>query len=1250
MNRGLNLNVDKNLEVTKIYHMADIHIRKQFHRRKEYQDVFERLYMILRSRNDGNSIIVICGDLFFEKDDFNNYSMDDAFVFLENLADIMPVVIIAGNHDSVTSKDEVIDSISTISKRVYRRNKLYYLQKSGVYDIFMNIIFGVSSFIDDKFIEAKEIKSNKIKIALFHGSVKGSKLQNNIEMEIYEKELSEFNGYDYVLLGDIHKFQYLGKNKRAAYPSSLIQQSHGEDLYDHGFIEWNLMNGASEFIRVDNDYGYLTINIDDGKNIQLPPKMPKNCRLYTNFKGITKNDCSKILKELKTSMGINIIENRYNEILDNGILKNVDREKDIQNIKNIENQNKLIINYCQDILKLDKESIRNILALNKRLNSSINYKELAKGKKWKLLTLRFSNMFIYGENNFIDFTKKSGIIGLISPNYSGKSSVIDIIIFALFNKIMRGSEKQSDLLNIYKNIFMCEVEISIDKNKYKILKTSKTTKIYDPTSLRVDVEIFQEINGKYVYLFDKSPDVQKDKTDKLKTLKLDFIKDIVGDKDHFLYTHVLLQRGENFKDQSPTKRIKYLEKVFGIDIFNNLEMACKQEKVDYQKKSDELAKKINKRNPDEIKSNISLDYKKLEEIESKLSSIGKEIDNIKKLIKINCEKKTIDIDFKKIEKYKDTTETTIQKWNDEYLDYDKKINTLIKSEKNLNENINEFNKKYSKEIINKIQKDNEQFENKIISEIDDISLKIKKLLNKKKDMLVIDKKEDVLKLEKEKKNEEKNINNDIKKFNELIKDLEKSIEDVKNADEINRNYDLLLKLKNDKKSLEKDKMFIELKIEEMVEICKEFENFNFDPNCKYCVENPFTKRAQVNKNDLERQKIILKEINQEINYISKNINELQNYELEYNKLKDKIINNESKKNLIISYKEKYQNLTHKLTINLMEQEQINDKLNNINKNQKNIDFNNNIKNQIDELQEKKDKLNMSEFSDYINLEKAIEENNNNSIKLSNIIIEKNDIQIKLNNVKNIITEYNECREELEFHKLNSKIESEITKLEYNLYEREKELDELKILRIRKNDDIKQNELILENYNYESNELKKNEAKLKTYENYLLIVEKSGLPCILLKNMVNKLQIYSNELLKKLTDFSIEIYPYIKEMSKTKKTVLKSIDIYKLIGDKKLNVTSCSTSEEFMTNFAIRMAIIHLSNLNKSNFMAIDEGFSCMDSTSLARTENLFAQLRQDFDFVILISHLDNMKNNCDNYIKIFQKINMDNFESHINSS
>ena len=99
------------------------------------------------------------------------------------------------------------------------------------------------------------------------------------------------------LIGDIHKRQYLDKEKTIAYCGSLIQQNHGESI-GHGYLLWEVETKKSEYIEIPNDYGYYTIDIDKGI-VPDVKGMPKKARLRAiNTNGI----------ELKR---ISIIHHRY---------------------------------------------------------------------------------------------------------------------------------------------------------------------------------------------------------------------------------------------------------------------------------------------------------------------------------------------------------------------------------------------------------------------------------------------------------------------------------------------------------------------------------------------------------------------------------------------------------------------------------------------------------------------------------------------------------------------------------------------------------------------------------------------------------------------------------------------------------------------------------------------------------------------------------------------------------------------------
>ena len=85
-------------------------------------------------------------------------------------------------------------------------------------------------------------------------------------------------------------------------------------------------------------------------------------------------------------------------------------------------------------------------------------------------------------------------------------------------------------------------------------------------------------------------------------------------------------------------------------------------------------------------------------------------------------------------------------------------------------------------------------------------------------------------------------------------------------------------------------------------------------------------------------------------------------------------------------------------------------------------------------------------------------------------------------------------------------------------------------------------------------------------------------------------------------------------------------------------------ERFISSLAIRVALLKASNLPKSNFLIIDEGMGSLDTEFLHGMQLMFDLLKSQFDFVIVISHLDNIRDMVDNILEFRST----NGYSHIN--
>ena len=155
-------------------------------------------------------------------------------------------------------------------------------------------------------------------------------------------------------------------------------------------------------------------------------------------------------------------------------------------------------------------------------------------------------------------------------------------------------------------------------------------------------------------------------------------------------------------------------------------------------------------------------------------------------------------------------------------------------------------------------------------------------------------------------------------------------------------------------------------------------------------------------------------------------------------------------------------------------------------------------------------------------------------------------------------------------------------------------------------------------------LKNLTKQYKFYEYYLIAVNRDGIPYDLITMAVPHIEQEINNILTQLVDFSIML-----EMDG------KNINCYIVYDqDNFWSIELTSGMEKFISSLAIRTALINISSLPRPNFLAIDEGFGVLDSNNLNSMFNLFEYLKTQFSFMLVISHIDSMRDVVDKLIEI----------------
>ena len=540
--------------IKKIYHIADVHIRN-LKRHKEYREVFENLYKYIKTTKTDDSVIVLCGDIVHAKTDMTPEVIEMTQTFLKNLSDMLPTILIPGNHDANLNNPSRLDALSPIVNAINHSN-LHYLKDDGVWKM-GGISFSHSSVFGEsnEIIPSEEVHGD-YKIALYHAPVDKVKTEYGFQLENKNVKVDSFDGYDLVLLGDIHvPNQSLNDEGTIKYCGSTIMQNHAEAKYpEHGILVWDVDTKESEFVPIHNDYGYVTIDVQDGK-VMGNPTIPNKPRMRVRVKDTSQSQLKKIISEVK--VGRKVQELTIQKVLSDTKDSNGSSDITLQNVRDIGFQNQMLESYLSDKYVIDTEQMEVIRNINQDINNKLGSVKGMKNIIWKPKTFEFSNMFSYGTNNVVDFSQMKGAYGIFAPNASGKSSLWDALSFCLFDRCSR-TTKALDVLNYSKSKFDCKFNFEINGVDYFIERVGK--KSPKRGTVKVDVNFYCIVDG-----------VEHSLNGEERRDTNSIIRQYVGSYDDFILTAMSNQSNSGgFIEKSQREKKELLAQFLDMNVFEEL--------------------------------------------------------------------------------------------------------------------------------------------------------------------------------------------------------------------------------------------------------------------------------------------------------------------------------------------------------------------------------------------------------------------------------------------------------------------------------------------------------------------------------------------------------------------------------------------------------------------------------------------------------------------------------------------------------
>ena len=611
-------------QVDNVIHIADVHIRN-FKRHDEYESVFQRVYDYCREEvgQNKNTIIYLAGDIVHSKTDMSPELIVQTRNFFVNLARIAPVILISGNHDRSLNNRNRLDALTPIVDSL-NVSDFFYLKETGVYT-FGGVDFILNAIQDEpeNFIKRDQLDSDNIKVVFFHGAIDKSDIGSGNVIRNNKVTISTFNEFDFGMFGDIHSFQYLDPNARFAYAGSLIQQNFGEGLI-HGVVHWKLREGTSKFVPIKNDWAYYTIDIDEGKLVNMPKEFSPHNRIRVRSYNTTNSDLFKAITKLRGTVKVDDI--RIQKFSPKGTNGQQNTTISMGDVRNVEYQNSLITEYLEKNFPVEEEVLDKIRSINRDLNTQLNKTPVLRNVIWTPIKFEFSNMFSYGEGNEIDFSQMNGTYGIFAQNASGKSSILDSLMFCIFDKCSR-TFKASQILNNKKDGFDCKFHFQINGRDYFIQRVGKKDK---RGHVKVDVDFWYEENG-------ETHSLNGDDRDGTNFA----IRNYLGTYDDFIITAMSLQgNNTNFIDKAQRERKDLLAQFLDLNLFEELNGAANDEIKSVQTLIKEFSRqdystKITEANDTYKLLSISLQElnEKKEQHQQRIDSYNEEIMSLTKALK-----------------------------------------------------------------------------------------------------------------------------------------------------------------------------------------------------------------------------------------------------------------------------------------------------------------------------------------------------------------------------------------------------------------------------------------------------------------------------------------------------------------------------------------------------------------------------------------------------------------------------------------
>ena len=250
------------------------------------------------------------------------------------------------------------------------------------------------------------------------------------------------------------------------------------------------------------------------------------------------------------------------------------------------------------------------------------------------------------------------------------------------------------------------------------------------------------------------------------------------------------------------------------------------------------------------------------------------------------------------------------------------------------------------------------------------------------------------------------------------------------------------------------------------------------------------------------------------------------------------------------------------------------------------------------------------------------------IESSEKAVELHSLSTDINTTKQLIKEHDKLLSDMRLRVSDGSVANEVSQMKKDINDMKDEILTLDSKKLAASEQIGLLTNEIARLERERDQFKELMSQWRIYDLFMTAVSKKGIPLQIITSQLPVINAEISKILQDVVGFTVEL---------DADPGSNAMDIYINYGDSRRIIECGSGMEKMMASLAIRVALINISSLPKTNLLVIDEGFGALDAANVEACNRLLQSLKRWFRNILVISHVDGVKDVVDSVLDIRQK-------------